>query len=217
MLENNISAQNKRSESIDSDIKKYENEIEALDKEAAASEEQISVYKKSSDEIGEKIAELNKKLTAMREEYNSADSEARKKQGDYDSLDSRITALSRMQEHFDGYNNSIKHIMNENKAGRLRGIRGPLSYLIRVEKEYIVAIETSLGAALQNIVTDDENAAKSSIESLKRNNAGRATFYPLTTIRAQERSRDYYGLESSRGFVVGGRACFMQTKSTAQL
>ncbi len=201
VLENNISVQNKRSESIDSDIKKYENEIEALDKEAAASEEQISVYKKSSDEIGEKIAELNKKLTAMREEYNSADSEARKKQGDYDSLDSRITALSRMQEHFDGYNNSIKHIMNENKAGRLRGIRGPLSYLIRVEKEYIVAIETSLGAALQNIVTDDENAAKASIESLKRNNAGRATFYPLTTIRAQERSRDYYGLESSRGFV----------------
>ncbi len=201
VLENNIREQEKRSESVDSDIKKYKSEIETLDKEAAESEKQIAVYKKTSDEADEKIKELNKKLSALREEYNSCDSETRKTQSDYDSLDSRINALSRMQEHFDGYNVSIKHVMGEAKAGRLCGIRGPVSYLIKVEKEYVVAIETSLGAALQNIVTDDENAAKASIESLKRNNAGRATFYPLTTIRAQERSRDYVGLENSRGFV----------------
>ncbi len=201
VLENNIREQAKRSESVDSDIKKYKSDIEALDKEAAESEKQIAVYKKTSDEADEKINELTKKLTGMREEYNSYDSETRKIQAQRDSLDSRINALSQMQEHFEGYSNSIKHVMNEAKAGRLHGIRGPVSCLIKVEKSYIVAIETSLGAALQNIVTDDENAAKACIESLKRNNAGRATFYPLTTIRAQERSRDYYGLESSRGFV----------------
>lgn len=201
VLENNISVQNKRNESINSDIKKYESEIAALDKEAEAANSQIEVYKKSISEINSVIAELNTKITENGEEYNKHDSLARQKQAQADSLDSRITALNRMQEHFDGYNNSIKHIMSEVKAGRLRGIRGPLSYLIKVENKYIVAIETSLGAALQNIVTEDEQSAKASIDSLKRNNAGRATFYPLTTIRAQERGRDYDGLELLRGFV----------------
>ncbi len=201
VLENNISTQNERSESIDSDIRKYRTEIEALDKSAADAESQITIYRKSCDEINEHIGKINSELAAVREEYNKADNDIRKKQAEYDSLESRINALSRMQEHFDGYNNSIKHIMSESKAGRLRGIRGPLSYLIRVEKDYVVAIETTLGAALQNIVTEDENSAKASIESLKRNNAGRATFYPLTNIKAQERGRDYYGLENARGFV----------------
>lgn len=201
VLENNISTQNERSESIDSDIRKYKTEIEALDKSAADAESQIAIYRKSCDEINEHIDEINAELAVVREEYNKADNDLRKKQAEYDSLESRINALSRMQEHFDGYNNSIKHIMSESKAGRLRGIRGPLSYLIRVEKDYVVAIETSLGAAMQNIVTEDENSAKASIESLKRNNAGRATFYPLTNIKAQERGRDYYGLENSNGFV----------------
>ena len=201
VLENNISVQNKRNESINSDIKKYESEIAALDKEAEAANSQIEVYKKSISEINSVIAELKTKITENGEEYNKHDSLARQKQAQADSLDSRITALNRMQEHFDGYNNSIKHIMSEVKAGRLSGIRGPLSYLIKVENKYIVAIETSLGAALQNIVTEDEQSAKASIDSLKRNNAGRATFYPLTTIRAQERGRDYDGLELLRGFV----------------
>lgn len=201
VLENNISVQNKRSETISSDIGKYEGEIEALDKEAAAAQNQIETYKKSVGDIDSTLAELNKKLAEYTDEYNALDSGARKKQAESDSLESRISALLRMQEHFDGYNNSIKHIMGEAKAGRLKGIRGPLSYLIKVEDKYIVAIETSLGAALQNIVTDDEAAAKASIESLKRNNAGRATFYPLTTIRAQERGRDYDGLERTLGFV----------------
>ncbi|MGN1410032.1 MAG: chromosome segregation protein SMC [Eubacteriales bacterium] len=201
VLENNISVQNKRSETINADIQKYESKIKALDKEATAAQNQIEVYEKSVREIDLSLAELNKKLSEYTEEYNDLDSRARKKQAEADSVESRINALLRMQEHFDGYNNSIKHIMGEAKAGRLKGIRGPLSYLIKVENKYIVAIETSLGAALQNIVTDDESAAKASIESLKRNNAGRATFYPLTTIRAQERGRDYDGLEKTRGFV----------------
>jgi len=201
VLESNISNQQKRNESISAEIHKYENEIALLDKTAQDAEKQIADYRRVVDEIDEKNHAAEAVIAGMNEELSSAESAMRKKQAELDSLESRITALLRMQEHFDGYNNSIKHVMNEAKAGRLTGIRGPLSYLIKVENKFIVAIETSLGAALQNIVTDDEGAAKRSIESLKRNNAGRATFYPLTTIRAQERGRDYDGLEHASGFV----------------
>ena len=201
VLESNISSQNKRNESINADIKKYEEEIAALDKVADAALRQIDDYKRVIDEINEKVADVASKLEELNAAYEEIEARERRKQAELDSLDSRISALSRMQEHFDGYNNSIRFVMNEVKAGRLDGIRGPLSYLIKVDEKYIVAIETSLGAAMQNIVTDDEGAAKRSIESLKRNNAGRATFYPLTTIRPQERSRDYDGLENTRGFI----------------
>lgn len=201
VLENTISSQKKRTESIRSEIHKYEEEIAALDKTADAAKRQMDEYRRVVSEIDEKTAAVDREIAEYNEQFAAAESRVRKKQAELDSLDSRITALLRMQEHFDGYNNSIKHVMNEAKAGRLTGIRGPLSYLVKVENRYIVAIETSLGGALQNIVTDDENAAKRAIESLARNNAGRATFYPLTTIRAQERGRDYDGLERSTGFV----------------
>jgi len=201
VLESNISSQSKRNESINADIQKYEEEISVLDKVADASLRQIEDYNRVIDEINEKVAGVATKLEELNSAYSEIEARERKKQAELDSLDSRISALSRMQEHFDGYNNSIRFVMNEAKAGRLTGIRGPLSYLIKVEEKYIVAIETSLGAAMQNIVTEDEGAAKRSIESLKCNNAGRATFYPLTTIRPQERGRDYDGLESTRGFI----------------
>ncbi len=201
VLENTISDQKKRNESIQSEIRKYEEEIKSLDKTAGAALAQIEDYRKVISEIDEQNAEAQKMAESLGATFEEADEEVRRKQAIVDSLDSRMNALLRMQEHFDGYNNSTKHVMSEAKAGRLSGIRGPLSYLIKVEGRYVNAIETSLGGALQNIVTDDENATKRAIESLKQNNAGRATFYPLTTIHAQERGRDYDGLEKSRGFI----------------
>ncbi len=201
VLENTISDQKKRNETIQGEIRKYEEEIKGLDRTADAALSQIEDYRKVISEIDEQNTEAQKAVDSLSTTFEEADEDVRRKQAIVDSLDSRINALLRMQEHFDGYNNSTKHVMNEAKAGRLSGIRGPLSYLIKVEGRYVNAIETSLGGALQNIVMDDEAATKRAIESLKQNNAGRATFYPLTTIHAQERGRDYDGLEKSRGFV----------------
>ena len=121
--------------------------------------------------------------------------------GEREALDSRIQALRRMQEHFDGYNTSIRYVMQESKNGRLRGIHGPVSSLIKVDPRYVIAIETALGGALQNIITSDENDAKAAIAALKKANAGRATFYPITTIRPMERGREYDGMERFAGFV----------------
>ncbi|MBQ4066213.1 MAG: chromosome segregation protein SMC, partial [Clostridia bacterium] len=118
-----------------------------------------------------------------------------------EALHSRISALKRMQEHFDGYNNSVKYVMQSHNEGRLRGIRGPLSHLVKVSEEYTVALETALGSALQNIVVEDEAAAKAAIYALKGANAGRATFYPLSSIKGQTRTRELEEASRARGFV----------------
>ena len=199
--ENNIASQQKRTDAVAAEIGKYEEELARLDKTASAAERQMEEYRAAAGKLDEETAGYDKAAEALRRTAAETGRQAGQKQAELDSLDSRITALERMRDHFDGYNNSIRFVMSEARAGRLRGIRGPVSYLIKVDPRYTVAIETTLGAALQNIVTDDEEAAKRSIESLKRNNAGRATFYPLTTIRAQSRGREYDGVDRTFGFL----------------
>lgn len=202
--ESNIANQQKRTDTVVSEIKKYETELAELDKKASSAERQINEYRTHTAGLDKELAEYEKNSQSLRQAVSEATKTAGQKQAELDSLTSRITALERMRDHFDGYNNSIRFVMNEAQSGRLRGIRGPVSYLIKVDMRYTVAIETALGAALQNIVTDDEEAAKRSIEALKRSNAGRATFYPLTTIRAQIRGHEYDGVDLETGFVGWG-------------
>ena len=204
VLENSISSQKKRSESIAAEIKKHEDDADACDKICRDAEEQITLYRAEAQKIDESIADVAKKIAGEREAASAVDRERRERQAALDSCESRISALSRMQEHFEGYSNSVRYIMNEARAGRLSGIRGPLSTLVSVDPKYIVAVETSLGGALQNIVTEDEYAAKAAIESLKKGGAGRATFYPMTTIRAGQRNRDEAGAERAAGFLGWG-------------
>ena len=63
---------------------------------------------------------------------------------------------------------------------------GALSSLIKVEKQYEVAIEMSLGQALQNIVTKEEEDAKKLVEYLRKNNLGRATFLPISSVHGKK-------------------------------
>ena len=65
---------------------------------------------------------------------------------------------------------------------REKGLIGVVADIIKVDKEYEIAIETALGGSIQNIVTDNEDSAKRMIDFLKRNKFGRATFLPLTSM-----------------------------------
>ena len=106
-----------------------------------------------------------------------------------DALSRQAETLRRMEEHFEGYNNSVRHVMQCCADGRLSAaggcgrIYGPVSKLIEVGGEYVTAVETALGAAIQNIVVDDEDTVKAAIECLKRDRAGRATFCPVSAVK----------------------------------
>ena len=97
---------------------------------------------------------------------------------------SRLESLKNLTERYDGYGNSIRKVMEQKKAKS--GILGVVADLIKVEKNYEIAIETALGGSIQNVVTDNEQTAKSMIEYLKANKLGRATFLPLTSIKGNQ-------------------------------
>ena len=111
----------------------------------------------------------------------------------------KIRMLDEMEKNMDGYSGAVKAVVREANGGALRGIHGPLSQLISVEDRYAIAVETALGSAIQNIVTDSENDAKRAINFLKENKSGRATFLPLTSVKSKPFTEK--GLDDCYGFV----------------
>ena len=95
----------------------------------------------------------------------------------------RIRILEDLERNMDGYQQSVKAVMRAAGGGRLRGIIGPVAGILTVRKGYETAIETALGFALQNIVVENQGAARSAITFLKEERAGRATFLPLDTVQ----------------------------------
>ncbi len=114
-------------------------------------------------------------------------------------LDSKLAILKDLENSMEGFTFSVKHVLTAGKQGRIKGICGSVAQLIDVKSEHTVAIETALGAALQNIIVTDESVAKRCISMLKDDKAGRATFLPITAIKA--RTFENKGLDECVGYV----------------
>ncbi len=176
----------------------------AHEAECIDSEKTIAEYDAKLAENAELLAEKKAEAEVLRSKRDSDRSELTSAEIRIDTLGGKIEALRRMEEHFEGYNNSVKFVMRSYSEGRIDGgtIYGPLSSLITVDSKYVTAIETALGAAIQNIVVDEERTARAAISCLKRNNAGRATFFPLTSVRpAAEPTREMKQAASFKGYI----------------
>ena len=103
-----------------------------------------------------KVRSREENLELLTEKVNRLSVDAR-------TMDSRIKLLDDMQRDYEGYSKAVKSVMREASRGNLKGIRAPVANLIRTEDEFALAIETALGAAAQNIVTDSMTDGRSAI------------------------------------------------------
>ena len=126
---------------------------------------------------------LELKLKNRKAALDEADTAEQRLGRELDAARQRLSVLRELEKNMDGYQNSVKAVMHAAGARRLRGIIGPVSAILKVEPGGEVAVETALGAALQNIVVENEAAAKAAIALLRSDNAGRATFLPLDTVQ----------------------------------
>lgn len=159
-----------RIDRIENKKKNAEDDLKALlaEKEKA----NIDIQNKNSQ-----IKDLNTNIKEKSEQYNT--------------LRSKHRALTEMAEHYEGYGFSIKKIMELKKEDnpRYKGIIGVVADIIKVDKEYEIAMEIALGGSVQHLVTEDEGTAKRLIEYLKTNRFGRATFLPMTSIKNRDFSK----------------------------
>ena len=133
------------------------------------------------------------------QKLDALDRELRDLTGELDSVSAKARVFRAMERDFESYQKSVRMVMQEAQRGRLSGIHGPVSRLIRTDDDYTVAIEIALGGAMQQIVVGTESDGKAAIGYLKRTGGGRATFLPMNTISGRRLQEN--GLEGQRGFV----------------
>ncbi|MDD5795616.1 MAG: chromosome segregation protein SMC [Oscillospiraceae bacterium] len=165
--------------------------------------EKKNELEKKSEQISNSIKGLEIKLSSRQKKRDELKQQADRLMLDTREKERRAKLLEDLERNLEGFSHSVKAIMNAYKHGRVGGIHGPVSRVIKVPDKYTVAVETALGAAMQNIVTETEEDAKRAIAFLKQNDGGRATFLPVNTIKGKELNEK--GLEGRNGFV--GIAC----------
>ncbi len=122
----------------------------------------------------------------------------------------RAESLRNLAERYEGYGNSIRKVMEVRTQNP--GIHGVVADLIHVEKRFETAVETALGGAIQNIVTDTEQTAKRLIEYLKQGRFGRATFLPLDAITVRDEFAQKDALKEPG--VIGLASSLVKTEDT---
>ncbi len=141
---------------------------------------QLEESEKEIKEVTVSLNDANQNLADLRVENSKLAKDLSKNQENYHKAKSNLDTLKNITERYEGYGHSIKKIMELKK--QKKGIIGVVADIIKVDKKYEVAIETALGGNIQNVVTDTETTAKETIEYLKKNKFGRATFLPLSSM-----------------------------------
>ena len=196
-----------RGATLREEIARYENDGKALKADADRAEKNAAGFKAKIAEYDATIQNGTSEREALsldRAERMDALSALKIQRG---TALQRADTLLRMEEHFEGYHSSVRFVMQQSEKGGIRGagkIYGPLSKLISTKPEHITAIETALGASIQNIVVDNDATAKAAIACLKENKAGRATFYPISAMRSSGETDDVRRASTFAGYV--GRA-----------
>ena len=153
------------------DITKQFNEIENKKNKA----------QKSLDEIAKQRQEANEKIKSFESNINILSSDMRVKE-------SKLKFLIETEKEKEGYIKSVKSLLQdcENVKELGKGMHGVLANIIEVPDDLETAIEMCLGASLQNIVTETEEDAKKLVEHLRKNNLGRASFLPISSVKGKK-------------------------------
>ncbi len=196
-LNNSNSERKSQVEDLSQMLSDYHRDIETAQNE-------ITSFKNSIDGLELKLSSKEKKRNELKAESDKLALDVREHQR-------KISFLENLERNLEGFSKSVKIIVNASKNGKLHGICGPVSRVISVPPKYGVAIETALGAAMQNIVVNSDEDAKQAIRYLKSTDGGRATFLPLNTIKPRELREN--GLEDCYGFVgVASQLCTCDAK-----
>ncbi|MEY8753170.1 chromosome segregation protein SMC [Peribacillus frigoritolerans] len=148
------------------------------------------------------------KLNAAKDTYQKQETTLYKAYQFLQQAKSRKELLEEMEDDYAGFFQGVKEVLKAKET--LRGIEGAVAELIKVPKEYETAIETALGGAMQHIVVEREEHAREAISFLKKNRYGRATFLPLSVIKAREISANQLSMLKSHSAFVGTGSSLIQ-------
>ena len=186
---------------------KQADQLEKLKEQLATAKEKAGQQKEELETAKEQVQKLlaDYQVCAKEQEEQKVSYQVQQSQL-FDRLDSlknkqaRAQSLENILRNHSNFYAGVKSVLQE--KDRLGGIIGAVSEHLTFDVHYQTALEIALGASSQHIIVEDENAATKAIDFLKRNRAGRATFLPLTTIKARTiSSQNQDAIAASPGFL----------------
>ena len=186
---------------------KQADQLEKLKEQLATAKEKASHQKEELETAKEQVQKLLADYQVCAKEQEEQETSYQTQQSQlFDRLDSlknkqaRAQSLENILRNHSNFYAGVKSVLQE--KDRLGGIVGAVSEHLTFDVHYQTALEIALGASSQHIIVEDENAATKAIDFLKRNRAGRATFLPLTTIKARTiSSQNQDAIAASPGFL----------------
>ncbi len=181
----NYENDSKRQKQLDGEIS---SDISELDSKRIDKEEIAKVFNdidNKRNKIVSKIEEINKEKESVDQKIKTFENQINHLAGEKRIKESKLKFLIETEKEKEGYVKSVKDLLKkcENEKELGKGMHGVLANVIDVPEEYQTAIEMCLGMSLQNIVTETEQDAKRLVEYLRKNNLGRASFLPISSVK----------------------------------
>ena len=173
-----------RRETVYEEINAYKSGIENTKTQIKETESLIKTRSEKLREISEIVDNLTKTQSENEEKLNKAQALLNKSRLDYDSKSSKKRILEGLENDYAGYSKSVKAVLTSQEMKR-HSVYGTVSGLTEVDKKYVLAIESALGGAMQNIIVQSEEDAKAAISFLRKTGGGRATFLPISSVKGK--------------------------------
>lgn len=200
MTQADIDNQKQLSESKSEELAQTQANLEELKATAKESLESFEAARKQVKELLDAYQELFAKTSQLEKDYQAEQTKMFDQLDVIKSKQARKSSLESILRNHSNFYAGVKSVLQA--SSQLGGIIGAVSEHLSFDRKYQTALEIALGGSSQHVIVEDEAAAKRSIAFLKKNRQGRATFLPLTTIKARHLSQQNQAiLSSSQGFL----------------
>ncbi|MFR5089645.1 MAG: chromosome segregation protein SMC [Streptococcus lutetiensis] len=200
MTQADIDNQKQLSESKSEELAQTQANLEVLKAEAKDALESFEAARKQVKELLDAYQELFAKTSQLEKDYQAEQIKMFDQLDVIKSKQARKSSLESILRNHSNFYAGVKSVLQA--SSQLGGIIGAVSEYLSFDRKYQMALEIALGGSSQHVIVEDEAAAKRSIAFLKKNRQGRATFLPLTTIKARHLSQQNQAiLSSSQGFL----------------
>ncbi len=163
---------------------RFKEEADEAKRQVDEAEEALKTAVTAVSDASEAYSRKEARVKELSNEIADADKLWEQKKKRAIEVASKMETMKNLVERYDGYAGTVRKVMEQKK--QFPGIHGVVADIIQVDARYETAIETALGGNIQNVVTDSTDTAKALIQYLKTNHLGRATFIPLSDIRAKK-------------------------------
>ena len=187
-----------RGTALIAEINAEEARLNAAREDAEKNRAALNKAEENSDSLRNVVRGYSLRMDSKRKKTEELFDKKTKLEMSLNATHSRRNMLAEMEKEYEGYSRSVKTVMREASRGVLRGIHGPAGELIKTAGKYALAIETAMGAAMQNVIVSSEEDGKAAINLLKRQEAGRVTLLPMSVIKGSR--LDANGLDREDGF-----------------